>query len=282
MEEEGIRVLFGIPNKKVHAKICIIHRRVNKKNQYYGFISTGNLNEKTAKIYADHCLLTSSTKLMSEVSKVFSYLENWQNGLKPIEKLKHLLVSPITMRREIKNNILREIKFAKQGKKASIVVKLNSLSDLQLTELLYTAKKAGVDVKLIIRGILTLKKKSSLNENLMAISIVDQYLEHARVMIFHNNGDSKVFISSADWMVRNLDHRIEVATPILDPRLKKELIDIIDIQLMDNQKSRILDSELTNKYVTSRGAKCRSQEKTYIYLKGKNKKVGTSSNRHRK
>jgi polyphosphate kinase len=168
--------------------------------------------------------------------------------------------------------IENEIKHAKQGKQAKIIVKLNSLSDTLLVEQLYKAAKAGVEIHLIIRGIITLRRDhEKLNQKLNAISIVDQYLEHARVMIFHNKGNEKVYISSADWMVRNLDHRIEVAVPILDATIKRELIDIINIQLKDNQKARILDTELQNKYVPSVRKKYKSQEETYIYLKGKNK-----------
>jgi polyphosphate kinase len=273
MEEEGVNVLVGIPNVKVHAKICIIQKKIAGKMVQYGFISTGNLNEKTARIYADHCLLTASRSLLMEVNKVFTYLETWQSGDKPIEKTRNLLISPINMRNSIIQLINNEIKFAKIGKPAKIIVKLNSLTDQILLDHLYKALKAGVEVHLIIRGILTLKKDSEkLNHKLNAISIVDQYLEHARVMIFHNKGNEKVFISSADWMVRNLDHRIEVATPILDVQLKKELIDIINIQLKDNNKARILDENLSNNYVPSIGKKVyKSQVATYQYLIGKNK-----------
>jgi polyphosphate kinase len=273
MEEEGVNVLVGIPNVKVHAKICVIQKRVAGKLVQYGFISTGNLNEKTARIYADHCLLTASKPLLMEVNKVFTYLESWQLGDKPIGKTRNLLISPINMRNTIIQLINNEIKFAKLGKPAKIIVKLNSLSDHLLIDHLYKALKAGVEVHLIIRGILTLKKDNEkLNHKLNAISIVDQYLEHARVMIFHNKGNEKVFISSADWMVRNLDHRIEVATPILDVHLKKELIEIINIQLKDNNKARILDENLNNNYVPSVGKKVyKSQVATYEYLIGKNK-----------
>jgi polyphosphate kinase len=271
MEEEGVNVLVGIPNMKVHAKICVIQKKVANKLIQYGFISTGNLNEKTARIYADHCLLTANKSLLMEVNKVFTYLSNWQLGDKPIEKTKNLLLSPINMRNSIIELINNEIKFAKQGKPAKIIIKSNSISDQLLLDHLYAALKAGVEVHLIIRGILTLKKRTiKSNENLNAISLVDQYLEHARVMIFHNNGKEKVYISSADWMVRNLDHRIEVAAPILDEKIKKELIDIINIQLKDNQKARILDTELSNKYVPSVGKKqVKSQVETYNYLIGK-------------
>ena len=271
MEEEGVNVLVGIPNVKVHAKICIIQKRVAKKLIQYGFISTGNLNEKTARIYADHCLLTASRPLLMEVNKVFTYLETWQLGDKPIGKTRNLLISPINMRNTIIELINNEIKFAKIGKPAKIIIKLNSLTDHLLLDHLYKALKAGVEVHLIIRGILTLRKEhEKLNKKLNAISIVDQYLEHARVMIFHNKGNEKVYISSADWMVRNLDHRIEVATPILDPRLKKELIDIINIQLKDNNKARVLDQNLSNNYVPSVNKKIyKSQVETYHYLIGK-------------
>ena len=270
MEEEGVKVLVGIPNVKVHAKICIIQKRIDNKLVQYGFISTGNLNEKTARIYADHCLLTASKPLLMEVNKVFTYLETWQMGDKPIGKTRNLLIS-LNMRYTIIQLINNEIKFAKLGKPAKIIVKLNSLSDQLLLDHLYKALKAGVEVHLIIRGILTLKKDAEkLNAKLNAISIVDQYLEHARVMIFHNKGNEKVYISSADWMVRNLDHRIEVATPILDTRLKKELIDIINIQLKDNNKARILDEHLNNNYVPSvRKKTYKSQVETYHYLIGK-------------
>jgi polyphosphate kinase len=270
MEEEGINVLVGVPNKKVHAKLCIIQKKIGLKQVKYGFISTGNLNEKTAKVYADHCLLTSSATIMNEATKIFAYLENWQQGDKPIAKMRNLLISPINMRNSIIEFINNEIANAKKGKKASIIIKLNSITDITLIEHLYKAVKENVEVHLIIRGITTLKvNDQKANAKLNAISIVDQYLEHARVMIFHNNGNEKVYISSADWMVRNLDHRIEVAVPINDIAIKKELIDIIKIQLKDNQKARVLDSELMNKYVPLVGRKFKSQEETYQYLKRK-------------
>jgi polyphosphate kinase len=270
MEEEGINVLVGVPNKKVHAKLCIIQKKLGARIVKYGFISTGNLNEKTARIYADHCLLTASTTIMNEANRIFNYLENWQQGDKPIAKMRNLLISPINMRNSIIEFINNEIAFAKKGKKASIIIKLNSITDITLIEHLYKAAKENVEVHLIIRGITTLKvNNDKMNSKLNAISIVDQYLEHARVMIFHNNGNEKVYISSADWMVRNLDHRIEVAVPINDSIIKKELIEIINIQLKDNQKARILDADLLNKYVPLKGIKYKSQEQTYNYLKGK-------------
>jgi polyphosphate kinase len=221
-------------------------------------------------VYADHCLLTASNTIMNEANRIFNYLENWQLGDKPIAKMRNLLISPINMRNSLIEFINAEIANAKKGKKAQIIVKLNSITDTVLIEHLYKAVKENVEVHLIIRGITTLKANNDkMNAKLNAISIVDQYLEHARVIIFHNNGNEKVYISSADWMVRNLDHRIEVAVPINDKLIKKELIDIINIQLKDNQKARILDSELMNKYVPLVGRKFKSQEETYQYLKGK-------------
>ena len=271
MEEEGITVLVGIPNMKVHAKLCVIQKRVKNKLVQYGFISTGNLNEKTAKIYADHCLMTKNVTLMNESNRIFNYLENWQFGDKPIVKMRNLLISPINMRSALLDLIEKEIQISKKGYVASITVKLNSLTDTILLDTLYKAVKAGVKVNLIIRGILTLKNVNEKNAGkINSISIVDQYLEHARVIIFNNKGNQKVFISSADWMVRNLDHRIEVAVPIVDPIIKKELIDMIHIQLKDNQKARILDIDLSNKYVSSEKAtRFKSQEETYKFLKGK-------------
>lgn len=268
MELEGIKVFAEILNVKVHAKICLIQKRIENKLIQYGFISTGNLNEKTAKIYADHCLLTASKPILMELNKVFTFLETWQPENKPVCVTKKLLISPINMRSTIIQLIENEIKFAKQGKLAKIIIKSNSISDHNLLAYLYKAIKAGVEVELIIRGILTLRKGSKkLNTKIKAISIVDQYLEHARVMIFHNKGNEKVYLSSADWMVRNLDHRVEVAVPILDFKLKKELIEIINIQLKDNQKARILDESLSNNYVASNTKKLfNSQEETFKFL----------------
>ena len=272
MEEEGIQVLVGLPHKKVHAKICTIQKLQGKKMISYGFISTGNLNEKTSNVYADHCLLTASPVLMQEVEQVFTYLQNWSRGLTPIRNLRHLLVAPTNMRRKILHHIEEEIRAARKGKPAEIIIKLNSLSDLTLVEALYKAAKVGVQVHLIIRGIFCQRiKTDSVEQSVHGISIVDQYLEHARVMIFARGGNPLVYLSSADWMVRNLDHRVEVAVPVYDERIKQELIDIIRIQLADNQKARILDPGLSNRYVQAGRKKIRSQEQTYVFLRAKTK-----------
>jgi polyphosphate kinase len=271
LEEEGIQVLLGVPNMKVHAKLCVITRRDKKGVSKYGFVSTGNLNESSAKVYADHCLLTASPSIMKDATLIFDYLQNWRKGMMPLRKCQTLLVSPVSMRQRIEQLIEFEIKAAKNGKRASIVIKLNSLSDTKLIKLLYRAVAAGVEVKLIIRGIYCAHfpvSKKGLTPK--AISIVDEYLEHARVLIFHHQGKEKIYISSADWMVRNLDYRVEAAVEVQHPALRKELKDILEIQLADTVKARILDAELKNEYVThSKKNPVRSQLKIYQYLSRK-------------
>jgi len=268
LEEEGVKVVLGIPKLKVHAKLCIINKRVQNRTVQYGFVSTGNLNERTAKVYADHCLLTSNRNIMADINRIFKYLENWHVGNAPLRACKTLLVCPTGMRREIELLINKEIKNAKAKKQASIILKTNSLSDTRLIEKLYEAAAAGVEIKMVVRGIFcAMVENKKFKHPITAISIVDEYLEHARVMIFANGGNEKVYISSADWMVRNLDHRIEAAVPVNDPMIRQELIDIIHIQLRDNVKARVLNNELTNNYVTSASKKkVRSQIETYNYL----------------
>jgi polyphosphate kinase len=268
LEEAGVKVLIGLPNYKVHAKLCLIKRRINNTTTHYGFISTGNVNENTAKMYGDHCLLTSNRAIMADVNKVFTYLENPTKGLVILKSCKILMVSPYNMRKQIEAYINKEIKFAKNKKQASITLKVNSLSDKLLIEKLYEAAAVGVEINIIVRGIccaLSDIKKQKIQIN--AISIVDEYLEHARVMIFENNGNKKVFISSADWMLRNINHRLEVACPIVDEEIKNELLQIIAIQLSDNIKARIIDNEQGNVYINPRNTKkIRSQIETYNFL----------------
>ncbi len=272
LEEEEVKVILGPPKMKVHAKLCIIKKRKGNKTIQYGFVSTGNLNEKTARVYGDHCLLTANRNVMADINRIFYYLENLKIGIQHLRTCKTLLVCPLTMRREIVTLINREIKYARAGKVARIILKVNSLSDAALIRKLNEAISAGVEVNMIVRGIfcmMTQGKKQK--ENVSAVSIVDEYLEHARVMIFHNLGKEKIYISSADWMVRNLDHRIEAAIPVMSPAICEELKEIIHIQLRDNVKARILDKELSNNYVPSTGKKqVRSQIETYHYLHKKN------------
>ncbi|MCY7293643.1 MAG: polyphosphate kinase 1, partial [Ferruginibacter sp.] len=272
LEEAGVKVLIGVPNLKVHAKLCLIKKRVKNVTTHYGFISTGNLNEKTAKVYGDHCLLTSDRNLMADVNRIFTYLENPALRIRLLKACKLLLVSPTSMRRQINLLINKEIRFAKNKKPAFITLKLNSLSDSLLIEKLADAAKAGVEIKLIIRGICCMfTENKKFKKPIEAISIIDEYLEHARVMIFENNGDPKVYISSADWMLRNIDHRIEAACPVLEKGLKQELINIINIQLSDNIKARELDNDLSNQYINPRNTKkVRSQIEIFNYLNKSN------------
>jgi polyphosphate kinase len=268
LEQEGVKVLIGVPNLKVHAKVCLIKKRQGRRTIQYGFISTGNLNEKTAKVYTDFCLLTSNRFIMADVNRIFRYLEKQDKGMEPLRLCKTLWVCPTGMRKNIMAAINKEIQWAKQGKPASIILKTNSLSDELLINQLYKAVQAGVAVKMIVRGIYC-----AVFENIKAkvkpyaISIVDEYLEHARVMVFHNNGKNDTYISSADWMVRNLDHRIEVACPVTDEDLKAEIIDILNIQLNDTAKARLLNKHLDNTYATSTNKKkIKSQIEIYRYL----------------
>jgi polyphosphate kinase len=269
LEEEGVKVLIGVENLKVHAKICIIKKRVASQIFQYGFVSTGNLNEQTARVYGDHCLLTSNRHVMSDINRIFSYIENPKAGNEPLKLCQTLMVCPTNMRHEINGLINREIKNAKSKKPAAITIKLNSLSDTILIEKLYEAAHAGVEVKMIVRGIFcAVVESSKFKKPITAISIIDEYLEHARVMIFHNDGKEKVYISSADWMVRNLDHRVEAAILVTDKNILEELKDIINIQLRDNVKARWLDKDLSNKYVSSldEEKKISSQVEIYNYL----------------
>ena len=268
LEDAGVKVLLGVPNLKVHAKICLVKKRVNNRTIQYGFVSTGNLNEKTARIYGDCCLLTSDRNIMADLNRIFNYLEQPKTRMHLLDGCKTLLVSPVGMRKQLTQLIDKEIKTAKLNKPAAITLKLNSLSDELLIDKLYEAAKAGVEIKLVVRGIfclLTENKKFA--TPIQAISIVDEYLEHTRVLIFHNGGKEKTFISSADWMVRNIDHRIEVACPIFEKNIQQEIKDIMQIQLKDNIKARILDNDLSNQYVNPRNTKkIRSQVETYNYL----------------
>jgi len=270
LEEAGVNVLLGIPNMKVHAKLCIIKKKIGTKIIEYGFISTGNLNERTAKVYGDHCLLTANASIMVDINKIFRYLENPAINLPILSTCKTLLVSPVSMRKQLLQLINNEIYFAKKKKHASITLKLNSLSDEVMIDKLYDAAKAGVEINLIVRGIFCMLTQNKQFKKVEAISIVDEYLEHARVMVFNHGGNEKAFISSADWMTRNIDHRIEAACPILSKELIEEIKDILKIQLSDNIKARILDNTLANNYVNPRNTKkVQSQVEIYNYLRKK-------------
>lgn len=273
LEPEGITVLIGIPNKKVHAKLCIIKKRSHNKTIQYGFVSTGNFNEKTARIYGDHLLMTADRGIMADINKVFNVLKKPKDDFLPVLKTcKNLLVCPQFMREKIVHHIDKEIEEAKAGRHAEMIIKANSLSDRALIEKLYEAAKAGVHIRMIVRGIYCAVNQKEFKEKIKAISIVDEYLEHARVMYFYNKGAEDIYISSADWMTRNLDYRIEAAAKVTDKNLKKELKDILDIQLKDNVKARILDKKLSNEYIHNDKEECRSQIETYRYLHAKTTK----------
>lgn len=273
LEPEGITVLIGLPNKKVHAKLCVIKKRSHNKTIQYGFVSTGNFNEKTARIYGDHLLMTADRGIMADINKVFNVLKKPKDDFLPVLKTcKNLLVCPQFMREKIVHHIDREIEEAKAGRHAEMIIKANSVSDRSLIEKMYEAAKAGVHIRMIVRGIYCAVNQKEFKEKIKAISIVDEYLEHARVMYFYNKGAEDIYISSADWMTRNLDYRIEAAARITDKNLKKELKDILDIQLKDNVKARILDKKLSNEYIHNNKEECRSQIDTYRYLHAKTNK----------
>ncbi len=268
LEEEGARVLVEIPHLKVHSKLCLIRKRTkNNTILQYGFVSTGNLNEKTARIYADHCLLTSNPKIMGDVNRIFHFLEQPKTGLHFLKDCRYVLPSPHFVKKEMIRLIEEEIKQARKKKPASIILKMNSLSDEILIAKLEEAAKVGVEIRLIVRGIFCLYSENKKYQTpIRALSIVDEYLEHARVWVFHNKGKQKVYLSSADWMLRNLEHRVEATCPVWHPELKQELIDILNIQLEDNVKARRLDNELSNDYVRTEKKKIRSQVETYKFL----------------
>ena len=272
LEEEGVKVYIGLPEMKIHAKICVIKRREFNRTTQFGFVSTGNLNESTAKVYADHCLLTSNRQIMADINRVFDCLERPIPNLTGLKTCRTLIPAPITMRKFFQAQIHKQISLSKRKKGGSLVVKLNSLSDDQLIHDLYDAAKAGVKSSFVVRGIFCgVMDQKSFKKQPQAISIVDQYLEHARVFIFGEEEQKQVFISSADWMVRNLDHRVEVACPIIDKEIQTELSHIMNIQLKENEKARILDAALSNQYVVPEEGESwlRSQVAIHDYLKNK-------------
>lgn len=268
MQTEGIELVFGIKGLKVHSKICLVERIELGKLKRYGFISTGNFNESTSKIYTDVTLLTSHQEILKDVSKVFDFLQvNYR-----LHRYKHLIVSPHYTRSRISKLIDKEISQALAGNPAYINLKMNSLSDIEMINKLYDASNAGVKIKLQIRGICSLiPGVPGMSENIEAISIVDNFLEHSRVFIFCNHNNPLVFISSADFMTRNLDGRVEVTCPIYDQEIKKELIDNFDIGWKGNVKARYHSEKLDNQYRIRKTGETifRAQLETYTYYKNK-------------
>lgn len=265
LEEEGVRVIFGVKGLKVHSKLCLITRKENGKSFYYANIGTGNYNEKTARLYSDKGLFTTNQKIAYEVKQVFNYFENNNRNY----KYQYLLVSPKTTRSGFIKLIDTEIRNAKKGKEAYILLKMNNLVDKLMIDKLYEASEAGVKIRLIIRGICCLiTGKESLSKNIRGIGVIDRFLEHTRIYVFCNGGKEMIYISSSDWMTRNLDRRIEVSCPILDPKVKAEARQIIETQWKDNVKARILNEEMDNTYRKIRDDEpVRSQYTIYNNLK---------------
>ncbi|MGB4399329.1 MAG: polyphosphate kinase 1 [Daejeonella sp.] len=267
LEDEGIEVNYGMLDYKVHSKICLVSRVEKGKKVYYANLATGNFNEKTASLYCDHSVFTANPAITKELVKLFDGLQKkvFYRGFQ------NLVVSPLESRQKIYDLIEREIKVANSGKRAYIILKMNSLTDEDMVAKLYDANNAGVKINLIIRGMCCLVPGvAGFSENIEVISIIDRFLEHARVWIFGNNGNEEIFLTSADLMARNLDHRVEVGFPILDPLVKSEIRDIIDIQLKDNTKAREINQLNNNRYKRSRGkVENRAQIDIYTYLKYK-------------
>jgi polyphosphate kinase len=262
LQEEGIKLIFGVPGLKVHSKICLLERHEGDGIKRYGFISTGNFNEATAKIYTDYTLFTASEPILKELDKVFEFFETTYK----IHKYKHLIVSPHYTRKVFQKLIYREIQNARAGREAYIKIKMNSFTSYQMVDELYEASRAGVKIQLIIRGICCLVPGvEGMSENIEAISVVDKFLEHPRLFIFANNGDPRVCISSADWMTRNLDNRVEVGCFIYDEDIKQELMDTFEISWQDNVKARVFNGEQDNKYRLKEGPGLRSQVAIYEY-----------------
>lgn len=269
LEEVGAKVIFGIQGLKVHAKLICVTKKVNNKEKNYVCIGTGNFHEDNAKVYSDLFLLTSKPSIANEVRKVFDFFEyTYKNYI-----FQHLILSPIFTRKKLYKLIDNEIINARKGNNAWMIIKVNNLVDKEIINKLYHASKEGVKIKLIVRGICSLIPGiPGLSDNIEAISIVDRFLEHSRIFIFCNNNNNLYYISSADWMTRNLDRRIEITCPIYDKDIQKEVLDIINFQLYDNVKARIINENQDNKYVTNNNDKnnlIRSQEKIYEYYKNK-------------
>ncbi|MBK8628286.1 MAG: polyphosphate kinase 1 [Saprospiraceae bacterium] len=277
LEQAGVSVYYSMPGFKVHSKLALVRRLENGKPNLYAYLGTGNFHEDTAKLYTDFGIFTNDKRLTAEVARIFTFLETKQRPTQPFE---YLGVGLFNLKEKFISLIKRETENAKKGKKARMILKMNSLQDEEIINYLYDASKAGVRIKLIIRGICSLVPgQKGLSENIEAISIVDRFLEHSRVFIFHNEGDPEVYLSSADWMVRNLHFRVETVFPILDPDIAKTIITCMNIQLNDNVKSRILDIKLSNKYKKNTDdIAVRSQIETYYYIKRREESISQAEN----
>ncbi len=263
LQEEGVEVIFGVEGLKVHSKLILITRKERRKEELFAHIGTGNFHEGTARLYADTSLLTVDKRITREVWKVFDFFKNNYK----VHRYSHLLVSPINTRRKFGQLIQSEIRNARAGKPAYMILKMNNLVDEELIRKLYAASQAGVKIRLIVRGICSLVPGvKGMSENIQAISILDRFLEHSRIFLFGNGGKEKIYIGSGDWMVRNLDKRVEVITPVYDKKVRKVLRDMLSIQLQDDIKARVLEEGGTNPYRKEDGNKVRSQHALYEYF----------------
>lgn len=270
LKAAGVNVLYSIPNLKVHAKVALVITRKNDINRYFGLLSTGNLNEKTAKVYADHILLTANQEILEELREVFNVLAK-RRSKEPhyTAQFKHLLVAQFNLADRFIQLIDQEIAYAKSGIPASMIIKVNNLEEKGMIQKLYEASQAGVKIQLIVRSICRLiPGVDGLSENISVRRIVDRYLEHSRVFIFHNNGNEQVYLGSADWMTRNLFNRIEVCFPVINERLKREIQDIIAIQLEDDTSAELLDENMEAIEISNNKG-IGAQESIYVYCKQK-------------
>ena len=270
MQGAGVKMFFGVTGLKVHCKMCVVEREEEGKLKRYGFISTGNFNESTAKVYTDFTLLTANSKILKDINKVFDFFRvNYK-----VYRYKHIITSPHYTKTKLFNLIDNEILNANSGKPAYIKLKMNSISNNDMIKKLYEASRAGVQIQMIVRGICCLiPGVNGMSENIEVISIVDKFLEHTRLFVFANNDDPKIYISSADWMTRNIHTRVEVTCPIYDENIKKELLDLFDICWNDNVKARVINETQDNNYLKNDKKKIRAQFETYNYYL---KKLGSS------
>ena len=265
LKDAGVEIIFGVPGLKVHSKICVIEKVINNSKKRYGFISTGNLNEDTASLYTDYILFTSNQNILKESNRIFNFLQvNYK-----LKKYKYLIVSPHYTKNKLIKLIDNEIQNKKNNLPSGIKLKLNAITNFQIIDKLYEASCHGVKIKMIVRGICCLiPGLKNLSENIEVISIIDRFLEHSRVYIFENSGDNSVYISSADFMTRNIENRVEVATPIYDKLLKKQINDVFEIAWNDNVKARFVNRAKSKDIIKpSSSDKLRSQWSTYDYYK---------------
>jgi polyphosphate kinase len=268
LDKENVKVILGVPGLKVHSKLCLISRKEEKETKKYAFVGTGNFNEVTSKVFSDQLLCTTDINITREVTRVFDFFDrNYKIG-----RFQHLLVSPFTLRKKMVAMIKQEILNARAGAVARIYLKCNNLVDIEIINKIEEAARAGVDVRLNVRGMFSMYTSSADGKLVIpAIGMIDRYLEHSRLFYFYSGGEEKVYISSSDFMTRNLDRRVEVAAPIYDREIKEELIDFFNLQWQDNTAARILDNGLTNVIKDQKSQpQVKSQLAFYDYLSRRN------------